>query len=362
MEIKHRFAVLDVFRGIFASLVFLFHLDAYSDTPILNNRFITNADLYVDFFFVLSGFVVSYVYQSIGSGRELLRFYKKRFLRLYPLHFLMLLIYVVSELLRSNHNPNNNVTTFLSNLFLLNSVKLPHVTDVSWNHPSWSISAEMIAYLTFGGVALYINRLRISGYRNVIYLSAAILSLIALFLVTGGFGLMYTFNYGFLRGIAGFFLGAFCFTVFNRSRSYFSEIRPLLYTFAEVGLLLAVIVMVSLGVVLKPYGFVYEVLFLLCIFTFSFEKGAVSGLLKKSPFLHRIGLYSYSIYMTHAFFIGMFNILFFKLLKLPAFSYNFLPILEYYIVYRVSAFTYKQVEMRFSYKTSPGKTLTPAAV
>lgn len=351
MEIKHRFAVLDVFRGIFASVVFLFHLDAYSDTPILNNRFITNSDLFVDFFFVLSGFVVSYSYQSIGTGKELLRFYKKRFLRLYPLHLLLLLIYVVAELLRSNHNPNNNVTTFFSNLFLLNSVKLPHVNDVSWNHPSWSISAEMIAYLVFGGVALYINRAKLSKYRNVFYLSVGILALAGLFVVTGSFGLMYTFNYGFLRGIAGFFLGAFCFTVFNRFRPYFSEVRPLLYSFAEVGLLLAIIVMVSLGRVLKPYGLVYEALFLLCIFTFSFEKGALSRLLKKSPILRRIGLYSYSIYMTHAFLIGVFDILFFKLLKVPAFSYNFLPILEYYIVYQVSAFTYKQVEMRFNYKT-----------
>jgi peptidoglycan/LPS O-acetylase OafA/YrhL len=278
------------------------------------------------------------------------------------LHLLLLLIYVVAELLRIVHNPNNNVTTFLSNLFLLNSVKIPHVTDLSWNHPSWSISAEMIAYLAFGGIVLYINRMKLSRYRNVFYLSAGILALTVLFFVTGGFGLMYTFDYGFLRGIAGFFLGAFCFTVFNRSRPYFSEVRPLLYTFAEVGLLLAIIVMVSSGAVLKQYGFVYEVLFLLCLFTFSFEKGAVSGLLKKSPFLRRIGVYSYSIYMTHAFFIGVFNILFFKLLKLPVFSYNFLPILEYYIIYRVSAFTYRQVEMRFNYKASPGKALTPATV
>lgn len=40
---KERFAVLD---GIFSSLVVLFHLSAFSVTPILNNEFFYNSDLY----------------------------------------------------------------------------------------------------------------------------------------------------------------------------------------------------------------------------------------------------------------------------------------------------------------------------
>jgi peptidoglycan/LPS O-acetylase OafA/YrhL len=370
-EMKHRFSVLDIFRGIFASLVFFFHLNAYSQTPVLNNSFIVNSDLFVDFFFVLSGFVVCYTYQSISTSRELFLFYKKRFFRLYPLHLFLLFVFVAVEQAKSRfgahgviiNNPNNDITTFLSNLFLLNSVKIPRVTDVSWNHPSWSISAEMLAYLAFGSIALFINRMGLSKYRNVFYITVAILALTLLFLITGGFDLMYTFDYGFLRGIAGFFLGAFCYTGFERSRAYFLTVRSSLYTLAEVTLLLSMIIMVSWGATLKPYGFVYEILFVLCIFTFSFEKGAVSGLLKKSSFLRRIGAYSYSIYMTHALFIGLFNILYVRLFKLPPSFNNYLLIVDYYIVYRVSAFTYKHVEIRFNYKKKiiPDKALEPAA-
>ena len=52
-----RFRALDSWRGIAACLVALYHLDAYShlfDVPFLRNSY-----LMVDFFFVLSGFVIA---------------------------------------------------------------------------------------------------------------------------------------------------------------------------------------------------------------------------------------------------------------------------------------------------------------
>src|SRR5215217_6372057 len=94
---KERFEVLDIFRGIFSSLVVFFHMSTFSDTPVINNQFILNSDLFVDFFFVLSGFVIAYSYQTISTGEELNRFYKKRLFRLYPLHLIVLLAFVAIE-------------------------------------------------------------------------------------------------------------------------------------------------------------------------------------------------------------------------------------------------------------------------
>src|ERR1700750_2532859 len=97
-NIKHRFEALDIFGGIFASMVVFFPMSAFSNTIIINNEFIYNSDLFVDFFFVLSGFVIAYSYQSIKTRAELSKFYKKRFFRLYPLHLIVLLLFVVIEL------------------------------------------------------------------------------------------------------------------------------------------------------------------------------------------------------------------------------------------------------------------------
>ena len=357
---KHRFAVLDIFRGIFASMVVLFHLAPFADTPILNNPFVLNSDLFVDFFFVLSGFVITYTYQSLATANETKLFYKKRLFRLYPLHLVMLLLFVGVELgkkLLEGHiqinqpdNVNNNLFTFFSNLFFLHSVKLPGVTDVSWNIPSWSISAEMIAYIVFGTVTFYINRNRLSKIKNALYLLIALASLATLYIITGSFELTYSFDYGFLRAIAGFFSGVICFKTFVYSRDHAVKLSRSLFSFAEIAVLLIMIVSVSMGYEMKSIGFLYEAIFFVAILVFSFEKGVISDLLKRSAFLHKLGTYSYSVYMVHALFISLFNILFIRVLHFPPSAYAYLFLLNFFIIYIVSAWTYKNIELRFSYK------------
>ena len=144
---KEKFKVLDVFRGICASLVVLYHLYPFAATPVINNSFILNSDLFVDFFFALSGFVIAYNYQFIVTGNDLTLFFRRRFLRLYPLHFVLLAIYISIELIRgiASHYvhfnkvniSSNTFYTAITNLFLVNSIKFPFVHDLSYNGPSW---------------------------------------------------------------------------------------------------------------------------------------------------------------------------------------------------------------------------------
>jgi peptidoglycan/LPS O-acetylase OafA/YrhL len=355
---KERFSVLDIFRGIFSSLVVFFHMSAFSQSPLINNEFVYNSDLFVDFFFVLSGFVIAYSYQFIKTGEELGRFYKKRFFRLYPLHFIVLLLFVAIELpkhfvsgyvhVNKVDNVSNNIYTFLSNVFLLNSVKLPGINDVSWNIASWSISAEMIAYLVFGLVILVINRFSLLKMKTAICLLVVLLSALALRVITGGYDLMYSFNYGFLRGILGFFIGCVCFHAFDATKTYLRSKSNTLFSIAEVFLMLVTITFVWYGHIFKSFGYIFEVLFFITILIFAFEKGIVSNLLKKSHFLHQTGKYSYSIYMIHTFVLSMFNVLFIRLLKFPPSAYAYLFIVNYAIIYFISALTFKHIEMRFN--------------
>ncbi len=357
---KHRFEVLDIFRGIFASLVFLFHLCAFSETPILNNSFIENSDMFVDFFFVLSGFVIGYSYQNISDSQTAKLFLIKRFYRIYPLHFFMLMLFVVVEFsktilspyikVNNLNNPDNNLTTFFTSLFLINSTPVPGVKDVSWNIPSWSISAEMCAYLVFGVLVWLINSSRQTKNRNLYYGLTVCISLGALWLVSHSFKLHFTYDFGFIRGILGFFVGVLCFNLFNTSHTSVRQFPTFIFSIAEILILGLITTCIAAGELLKELGFVYEILFFCCIYIFAFEKGIFSSGMKKIGFLHQLGKYSYSIYMTHALFISLFNVLFIRILKFPPSAYSYLFILNFIIIFFASVWTYKNIEMRFMYK------------
>ncbi|NIJ53654.1 acyltransferase family protein [Dyadobacter arcticus] len=360
---KHRFEVLDIFRGLFASLVFLYHLSPFAKTPVINNSFVANADMFVDFFFVLSGFVIAYSYQAISTIDEVKLFLKKRFLRIYPLHLFMLILFVAVEFAKNMlttfvkvnnpNDPDNNIFTFITSLFLLNSTPIFDPKDVSWNIPSWSISAEMIAYIIFAALTLTIFVLRADRAKNWIYFLMVLVAAGALISIQNGFKIDFTFDYGFLRGIVGFFLGAICVNIFRLSYSTFSLTHSSWFTAAEILAVIAIIVLICNGQSLKDIGFVYEALFFASIYIFAFERGIISRSIKNIKLLQNLGKYSYSIYMSHALMISIFNVVFIRILKFPETAYSYLFIVNFLIIYIFSAGTYKYIEMRFAYKSKP---------
>ena len=92
----HRFEVLDSLRGVCALSVALFHL--MSSGYLVNNEFTKGSWLFVDFFFVLSGFVIAASYQErLERGYSVWRFMALRLGRVYPLHFAVLLVFAVAE-------------------------------------------------------------------------------------------------------------------------------------------------------------------------------------------------------------------------------------------------------------------------
>lgn len=317
-----------------------------------------NADMFVDFFFVLSGFVICYSYQRIDTIAALKLFLTKRIRRLYPLHLLMLLIFLAIEgvklglvnHIKINNFLDNSVITFFSSLFLINSIKLPHVHDVSWNLVSWSISAEVISYLLFAISCYLTSKQKIIISKPIVYLLVALFAAVMLYTITGSFKLDYTYDYGFLRGLIGFFAGACCLYCFQYLHQKYSQVGQLLFSFMEIGTLLLIGVVIIYGQVLKHYGFVYEIVFFISIMIFAFEKGWVSRSIIKIDLLKKLGKYSYSIYMIHTLFISMFNVIFIRLFKLPEEAYAYLFIPNCIVIYYAARWTYQHIEMRFQYK------------
>lgn len=81
---KPRYEILDGLRGVAALLVIVFHLfETYSQGPAY--QIINHGYLAVDFFFVLSGFVIGYAYDERWDRMSVWSFFKRRLARLHPM-------------------------------------------------------------------------------------------------------------------------------------------------------------------------------------------------------------------------------------------------------------------------------------
>ena len=76
LKSKPRFEVLDGLRGVAAIIVVIFHLfEVFSESPI--DQIINHGYLAVDFFYVLSGFVIGYAYDDRWKKMSYWDFYKR---------------------------------------------------------------------------------------------------------------------------------------------------------------------------------------------------------------------------------------------------------------------------------------------
>lgn len=149
-------------RGYAALMVCLHHYN-YRKTGTWFYDLVAKGDWGVIVFFVLSGFILAYVYQDWfrrGWNRaEYLRFLRLRIARIYPLHLLTLLLWLLM-IMRGRILQGENDTTYTFGLNILLVHAWGFTPSISWNQPSWSISSEFFCYLLFSATLLVVRNLR----------------------------------------------------------------------------------------------------------------------------------------------------------------------------------------------------------
>lgn len=103
----------------------------------------------VSFFFVLSGFILTWNYLGPGPGAErftLRGFWAARFARIYPVYVVAILL-SIPFVVTANVRPSYLWGSLVANLLLVQSVLPPYA--MSWNTPGWTISTEAFFYLLF---------------------------------------------------------------------------------------------------------------------------------------------------------------------------------------------------------------------
>jgi peptidoglycan/LPS O-acetylase OafA/YrhL len=343
------FSSLEALRGIAALTVALYHVSWQNH--LTHGGFIRNGYLMVDFFFVLSGFVMMHSYGNrLGTLSEFERFVRLRLGRLYPLHLATLLAFLVIEIVKwtvvhfhltviaTQPFSQNTPGSFLGNLLLIHS--LGFWKQPTWNVPSWSISTEFYTYLVF---ALICRTTCGTTFRTTRVLPFAVPLALGGFAISAHYvgDLTGTAQFGLARCWMGFFCGVVTWHIYHWTRRPSPAwVQGILYAlsvtflivknpgasdFLTIPLFMAVILAASLGNHTAPRSLVW------------------------------LGAVSYSIYMVHPLIMWCFEFVLQYVLRLPRESEyltgvwrgDVLVVLYVGLLLAISRWTFIHIEDRF---------------
>lgn len=165
---KKHYEVLDGLRGVAAVIVVIFHIFEPFSGGDHHKQIVNHGYLAVDFFFVLSGFVIGYAYDDRWGKMSLGAFFKRRLIRLHPMIIIGMIIGAICFYFSASPTvfpqiSNYPVWKLLFVMFVgFTLIPLPPSMDVrGWgemhplNAPAWSLFFEYIGNVLY---ALFIRK------------------------------------------------------------------------------------------------------------------------------------------------------------------------------------------------------------
>ncbi len=294
-------------RFLAAAWVVFYHFkEFFRGTPLEHSNFTTYGFLGVDFFFVLSGFVLAHVYlPKIRQGRfEYWNFLVRRVGRVYPLHVLTLVFTLAVAVIAAKTGVTYTVWDLGAWMALPKGEILrglfTHVTLIhAWgstdgllfNLPSWSISAEWFAYLL---LPVFVLVMRPLLGRPLLLLGASLALLVALdavMLIGAKVELLRaTWNLGALRITPSFAIGI---ALYRFGERYSLGAKAALPAFFAA--FAALVATIALG---APFSVIVLLLAAIVFLCSDAERhGGLRPLQHAFPVL--LGEVSYSVYLWH---------------------------------------------------------------
>ena len=229
---KPHYELLDGLRGVAALLVICYHIfEGFATSPL--DQHFNHGYMAVDFFFILSGFVIGYAYDDRWKTTLTLKgFFKRRLVRLHPMVIMGALLGAVSYCIQGSVKWDGTQVPFTMVLIalLLNLFLLPVVpgtgADVRGNNemyplngPSWSLFFEYIGNILY---ALFIRKFSTRALTVLVIAAAAGLASFGIFNLSGyghlgvGWSMIdYNILGGFLRLMFSFSVGLLMSRIFK---------------------------------------------------------------------------------------------------------------------------------------------------
>lgn len=231
-----RYELLDGLRGIAAFIVIWYHFgEGFATSPV--DQMINHGYLAVDFFFVLSGFVLGYAYDSRWKAGKMTpgEFILRRVIRLHPMVVLSVVFGAIAYLIQGSVQWDGtpvalstvNLALFLG-LFLIPVIPIIDA-DIRGNGemfplngPSWSLFFEYIGSILY---AYVLHRLSRRSLLAVVILSAIGLASVALGNISGAYHIGFGWSAAGWGFLGGFFRLSFSFSAGLFISRCFSPIR-----------------------------------------------------------------------------------------------------------------------------------------
>ena len=308
---------LQIFRGLAAMMVLFSHANLIVDKSLFNGVFVVGR-CGVDFFFVLSGFIIYHVnYYFICHPAKFGYYIRKRFNRIYPIYWIYTLITLAIHFVLLKYTGkgliywiNVNLENILRSLFLYpvnTAIQEAPIIPVAW-----TLSYEIVFYVMFG--LLILSRQKISMFFITIWMAAVILN---------SFFSFQTANLlmGVILNVKNLELFMGCMAAYLY-RKYCCKLSK--YQLRLLMTLAIFLLAISWWYNLRT-GYIYDVIHKMDVITFGIpffiiilcavlleEKVPINKGSLKNIFIY-LGDASYSIYLTHFITITLVNIILTKL-------------------------------------------------
>ena len=283
-------ANLEALRGIAALLVVLHHLSLNPGSVLAAVAPLSQGWLFVDLFFVLSGYVIASVHaESEPTPAAARRFLIRRVFRLYPLHLATLAAALVLNLISGVASLPGYGLMLAMNLTMTHAWGL--VPGSVLNGPSWSISTEWAAYLLFAWICL-----RIASPRRRIQAIGAVglLSLVALVVWRGG-NLDGDLLFRLPRCLMSFALGAVVWHACRRAM----PLPPARAAALQLAVGAMMLGLLAAAGVWPRLALLMPLLSAAMIMAMVRDPGSAARRLFERPLPQWLGRHSYSLYLVH---------------------------------------------------------------
>ena len=305
---------LTALRFFAATLVVIYHYDAnrFTRLPEFVRSWLETGYEAVTFFFLLSGFVLAYVYHRLPTEQDggppiprLAAFFAARAARLFPALYVSLLVALPFFIAPGLFDEDDNLSPRVlgEGLLVLTGLQAwwPPAA-LAWNPPAWSVSVELFMYATFPLVLLAMRRIAAPAMLVGAFVLVVLVALLRVDLITRGSHVEADNWYNFTHFFPLFHLPQFIFgAALGRAYLLGPRLQPAtaawMFAAGIVGLLIMLFELDGLPLRIRSNA-VLVIFFAMIVYGAAQPGHAAYRLLSLPPLLW-LGNISYSIYALH---------------------------------------------------------------